>query len=75
MDVTTLAVLGVLVATGEDGTGTIRATLAAIPSRIRVLAAKVLGFGALTVAIGAILAFVMFAVAQPMLAAVAWMCR
>ncbi|MGH9249113.1 MAG: ABC transporter permease subunit [Acidimicrobiales bacterium] len=64
----TLAVLGVLVATGEYGTGTIRATLAAIPSRIRVLAAKMLGFGALTVAIGAILAFVMFAVAQPMLA-------
>lgn len=63
-----LAVLGVLIVTSEYGTGTIRATLAAVPDRARVVAAKALGFGGLALLLGAILAVTMFAVARPMLA-------
>jgi ABC-2 type transport system permease protein len=63
-----LGVLGVLLATSEYATGTIRATLAAVPRRGRVLAAKMLGFGAFALVVGAVLAFTMFAVAQPVLA-------
>jgi ABC-2 type transport system permease protein len=43
--------LGVLVMTGEYGSGTIRSTLAAVPRRLPVLAAKVLVFGAVTYAV------------------------
>jgi ABC-type transport system involved in multi-copper enzyme maturation permease subunit len=63
-----VAVLGVLLVTSEYSTGTIRATLAATPNRGRVLAAKTLGFGGVAVIFGGIIAFIMFAVAQPMLA-------
>jgi hypothetical protein len=63
-----LAVLGVLLATGEYGAGTIRATLAAIPNRTRVLAAKIVGIGGLGLVLGAVLALLMVTVAQPMLA-------
>jgi len=62
-----LAVLGVLLATGEYGTGTMRATLTATPNRPRVLAAKALGLGGVGLVFGAALALVMFVVAQPML--------
>lgn len=62
-----LGVLGVLLATSEYGTGTIRVTLAAIPRRGRLLAAKLVGFGAFSLILGAVLAFTMFAVAQPIL--------
>jgi hypothetical protein len=58
----------VLLATSEYGTGTIHATLAAIPNRGRVLAAKALGFAGVAVIFGAVIAYTMFAVAQPMLA-------
>src|SRR5215207_1598736 len=46
-----LAILGVLVTTSEYGPGTIRATLAAVPNRSRILAAKTLGFGGLARAV------------------------
>jgi len=62
-----LAVLGALIITTEYGTGTIRATLAAVPRRGRVLAAKIGGFAGLSVAVGALSAFAMFLLAQPML--------
>jgi ABC-2 type transport system permease protein len=63
-----LGVLGVLLVTSEYGSGTIRATFAAIPNRGRVLAAKALGFGGVALVFGAVIAYAMFAVAQPMLA-------
>ncbi|MEV5980469.1 ABC transporter permease [Streptomyces sp. NPDC052114] len=45
-------VLAVLAMSGEYGTGTIRTTLTAEPGRVRVLAAKAVVVGALTVAAG-----------------------
>ena len=62
-----LAVLGVLVATSEYGTGTIRGTLAATPGRWRVLAAKAVGLGNLALVVGAVLAAGMLALALPLL--------
>jgi hypothetical protein len=52
-----VGVLGVLVMTGEYGSGTIRATLAAIPNRPLVLAAKAAVFGAVALAAGEAAAF------------------
>jgi hypothetical protein len=62
-------ILGVLVATSEYSTGTMRATLAAVPSRGRVLAAKVVCLGAVTFVAGAVQAAAAFLVARPILAA------
>jgi ABC-2 type transport system permease protein len=62
-------VLGVLVMSAEYGTGTIRATLSAVPRRPVVLAAKVLVFGAVAVVVSEILAFSGFAVGQALLSA------
>jgi ABC-2 type transport system permease protein len=62
-------VLGVLVMSAEYGTGTIRATLSAIPRRPVVLTAKVLVFGAVAVVVSEILAFSAFAVGQAILSA------
>ena len=45
-------VLGVLVMSAEYGTGTIRATLSAVPRRPVVLSAKILVFGAVAVVLG-----------------------
>jgi ABC-2 type transport system permease protein len=67
-----LAVLGVLTVTAEYGTGTIRATLAAVPRRSRVFTGKILGFAALALVFGAVLAFTMFAIARPFLAGRGW---
>jgi ABC-2 type transport system permease protein len=53
-------VLGVLTMTGEYSSGTIRATLAVIPRRPLVLAAKAMVFGALTLIIGEAAAFTTF---------------
>jgi hypothetical protein len=53
-------VLGVLVMTGEYSSGMIRATLAAIPGRPLLLAAKAAVFGAVALATGEIAAFVSF---------------
>jgi ABC-2 type transport system permease protein len=62
-------VLGVLVMSAEYGTGTIRATLSAVPRRPVVLAAKVLVFGTVAVVVSEILAFSAFAVGQVLLSA------
>ena len=53
-------VLGVLVMTGEYSSGTIRATLAAIPNRPLVLAAKAAVFGLLALAAGEAAGFIAF---------------
>ena len=47
-----LGALGVLVMTGEYGSGMIRSTLAAMPRRPLVLAAKAAVFGAVALAVG-----------------------
>jgi ABC-2 type transport system permease protein len=52
--------LGVLTMTGEYSSGTIRATLAAIPRRRLVLAAKAVVFGAVTLIVGEAAAFLAF---------------
>lgn len=62
-------VLGVLVMSAEYGTGTIRATLSAVPRRPAVLAAKVLVFGAVAVVVSEVLTFAAFAVGQAILSA------
>ena len=54
------AVLGVLVMTSEYSSGTIRATLTAIPRRPLVLAAKASVFGAVALVTGELAAFVGF---------------
>jgi ABC-2 type transport system permease protein len=53
-------VLGVLVMTGEYSSGTIRATLAAIPDRPLVLAAKAAVFGVAALATGEAAGFIAF---------------
>ncbi len=62
-------VLGVLVMSAEYGTGTIRATLSAVPRRPVVLAAKVLVFGTVAVVVSEVLTFSAFAVGQAILSA------
>ena len=55
-----IGVLGVLVMAGEYSTGMIRSTLAAVPTRLPVLWAKVTSYGAVafvTAAVGAFVAF------------------
>jgi ABC-type transport system involved in multi-copper enzyme maturation permease subunit len=52
--------LGVLTMTGEYSSGTIRATLAAIPRRSLVLAAKAVVFGAVALIVGEIASFTAF---------------
>ncbi|MBC9713053.1 ABC transporter permease [Streptomyces sp. TRM66268-LWL] len=49
-----MAVFGVLAVTAEYGTGTMRVTLAAIPSRLRVLAAKAVVVAGLAAVVGAV---------------------
>ena len=55
-----VGVLGVLAMTGEHSSGMIRATLAAVPDRPLVLAAKAAVFGAVALAAGEAAAFVAF---------------
>jgi ABC-2 type transport system permease protein len=62
-------VLGVLVMSAEYGTGTIRSTLAQVPRRPVVLAAKIVVFGAVAVVVSEILAFSAFAIGQAILSA------
>ena len=62
-------VLGVLVMSAEYGTGTIRATLSAIPRRPVVLAAKIIVFGAVALVVSEILAFIAFGLGQALLSA------
>ncbi|MEV8316464.1 ABC transporter permease [Streptomyces sp. NPDC059900] len=55
-----IGVLGVLVVTGEYSSGTIRSTLAAIPDRRLVLAAKASVYGGISLAVGLAVTFVTF---------------
>jgi ABC-2 type transport system permease protein len=55
-----VGVLGVLVITGEYSSGAIRSTLAAIPNRPLLLAAKAGIFGLVTLAVGEVVTFVTF---------------
>jgi ABC-2 type transport system permease protein len=55
-----VGVLGVLAMTGEYSSGLIRATLAAIPRRPLVLAAKVAVLGGITLVLGEVASFVAF---------------
>ena len=60
-------VLGALVITSEFSSGMIRATLAAVPHRPLLLAAKAAVTGAVTLVIGELFAFAAFAVGEAML--------
>ena len=60
----TLGVLGVLVMSGEYGTGSIRSTLSAIPRRPVVLLAKILVFGTVVLVLSEALAFMAFFTGQ-----------
>lgn len=62
-----LGILGTLVVSSEYATGTIRATLAAAPRRPMVLAAKVVVFGVLTLAVAELVAFASFFLGQALL--------
>lgn len=62
-------VLGVLVISAEYGTGTIRATLSAVPRRPVVLLAKVLVFGAVALVVSEVFTFIAFGVGQAILSA------
>jgi len=62
-----VGVLGVLVMSAEYGTGTIRATLAAVPRRPVVLGAKVVVFGALAFVVSEAVAFAAFWIGQAVL--------
>jgi ABC-2 type transport system permease protein len=64
-----IGVLGVLVITGEYGTGTIRATFSAAPRRPLVLAAKTAVFTVVALAVSEIVAFLSFFLGQAMLTA------
>lgn len=59
-----LSVLGVLTMTSEYSTGTIRASLAAVPDRTRFLAAKALVLCAVAFVVGQISAFASFLLSQ-----------
>lgn len=59
--------LGVLVMSSEYGTGLIRATMAAVPQRRAVLAAKALVFAGCTLVAGEVLSFAGFAIGQAIL--------
>jgi ABC-2 type transport system permease protein len=62
-----IGVLGILVVSAEYGTGTIRATLAAIPHRPLVLGAKAAVFTAVSVVIGLVSSFSAFFIGQAIL--------
>ncbi len=59
-----VAVLGTLVITSEYGTGLIRISLAAVPSRRRFLAAKAAVFTAVALVVGEVTAFAAFLLGQ-----------
>ncbi|WP_127129771.1 ABC transporter permease subunit [Georgenia sp. SYP-B2076] len=63
----TIAVLGALLITGEYSTGMIRSTLAAVPTRLPVLAAKAIALTVLTVVVGVVGLALAFLVTMPML--------
>jgi hypothetical protein len=59
-----IAVLGVLIVSGEYSTGGIRATLTAVPQRMRVLAAKAIVLTVVSLVIGWITCFIAFYAGQ-----------
>ncbi|HEY2563328.1 MAG TPA: ABC transporter permease [Acidimicrobiales bacterium] len=59
-----IGVLGVIVMSSEYGTGTIRATLAAVPNRSMVLAAKAAVFTTLALVVGEVISFLSFYIGQ-----------
>jgi ABC-2 type transport system permease protein len=61
------AVLGVLVVSGEFGTGMIRSTFTAVPKRLPALFAKAIVFGVVTFVVGLIAIFATAAITAPML--------
>ncbi len=61
------AVLGIMVITSEYSTGMIRTTLAAVPRRGRVLAAKAVVFTTVSLVAGEIMAFIAFGIGQAIL--------
>jgi ABC-2 type transport system permease protein len=63
----TIAVLGALLITGEYSTGMIRSTLAAVPTRVPVLAAKAVALAAVTAAVTAVSIAVAYVVTMPIL--------
>jgi hypothetical protein len=62
-----IGVLGILVITSEYATGTIRSTLAAVPSRPLMLGAKVAIFGLVALVASEVVAFASFFVGQAIL--------
>jgi ABC-2 type transport system permease protein len=62
-----LGVLGVLTISGEYGSGTMRSSLAAVPRRETLFAAKVTVLGGLTLIVGEILSFAAFFFGQAVL--------
>jgi ABC-2 type transport system permease protein len=62
-----IGTLGVLVVTGEFGTGMIRASLAAMPQRQGWIAAKLAVFGAVALVMGQLLTFASFGIGQAIL--------
>lgn len=68
MGMLTLAVLGALIITGEYSTGLIRSTLAAVPTRLPVLAAKAVVLAAVTVAVATVSIALAYVVTMPLLA-------
>ncbi|MBO3745490.1 ABC transporter permease subunit [Streptosporangiaceae bacterium NEAU-GS5] len=66
--VITLGVLGVLVISTEYATGMIRTSLAAVPRRSRLLAAKALVLGLITLVVGEAVSFASFFLSQAIFA-------
>jgi ABC-2 type transport system permease protein len=64
----TIAVLGALLMTGEYSTGMIRSTLAAVPTRVPVLAAKAVVVAAATAIVGTLGIAVSYVATRPLLA-------
>jgi len=64
-----IGILGVLVMSGEYGTGTIRATLSAAPRRPLVLVAKVIVFGVVALVVAEVVSFLAFFAGQALLTA------
>jgi ABC-type transport system involved in multi-copper enzyme maturation permease subunit len=62
-----IGVLGVLIMTGEYATGMIRATLAAVPTRLPVLWAKALVYGITSLVLSTIAAIIAFFIGQAIL--------
>jgi ABC-2 type transport system permease protein len=60
-------ILGALAISGEYSTGTIRASLAAVPNRLRFLTAKIIVLGAVALLLGEAVTFAMFVSGQAML--------